>query len=160
MLIFNQMTDYAIVLVRVLATAPAGGYLSGQAVASHSGLPYPTSSKLLKILSKNGIACSEQGPQGGYRLAKPLADISLWEVMQAVDGGSVTAKCLDQPEVCAHAGTCQLQSQWQALHHLFQGVLQAIDFEQLKQPLAAHPVVRALHSVLQTQLSEEGSSHG
>jgi Rrf2 family protein len=153
MLRFNQMTDYAVLLLRFMVQQQ-GHALSAQQLANGTSIARPSVSNIMKKLVISGICKSTQGSAGGYSLALPAVQISLWQVIQAMDGVTVISRCLDQGEACAHEATCELKPQWQQLNGLFQGILDSIDFEQLKMPLLQHPLLQAMSSSLASYQSE------
>ena len=154
MLRFNQMTDYAVLLLRHMVQHPSRSW-SSQSLASDTGLSRASVSNIMKKMVNFGLCRSEQGPNGGYLLAMPATDVSLWQVLQAMDGVSAVSRCLDhQGTACELEATCELKPQWQQLNGLFQGILDSIDFEQLKMPLLQHPLLQAMSSSLASYQSE------
>ena len=67
MIKLSKMTDYAVVILAEMATRD-GQLLSAAGLASHTRLPEPTVSKILKLLTKNMIISSKRGINGGYSL--------------------------------------------------------------------------------------------
>lgn len=114
----------------------------------------------MKKMVNFGICQSEKGPNGGYFLGSPASGISLWHVLQAMDGVSAVSRCLDhQGATCGLEATCELKPQWQQLNGLFQGILESIDFEQMKMPLMQHPLLQSMSSSL-SSYHVETVNHG
>lgn len=67
---------------------------SGQLARAH-GLPAPYLNKQLQQLSRAGLLTSTPGPRGGFSLAKPLADITLLDVVEAIEGDTQTFQCAE-----------------------------------------------------------------
>jgi len=111
MLRLSKLTDYAVVvLVRLSDSERASGCCGGQVqtspgIASATGVPEPTVAKVLKALAGAGLVLSQRGAHGGYRLARPLTDISVADVISAVDGPIALTACVD-----GGAGGCDVQS--------------------------------------------------
>jgi len=85
MLRVTKMTDYASMLLACLAQAP-GKVHSASDLAELARLELPTVSKVLKPLSRAGLIEAFRGSQGGYRLARPAAQITLFDVVEAMEG--------------------------------------------------------------------------
>ncbi len=79
----------------VLAVLPDGAALSTGRLAEYHGVPIAYLAKHLQAFSKVGILVAGTGPRGGYRLARPPADISVLEVVEAVDGEEPAFQCLE-----------------------------------------------------------------
>lgn len=152
------MTDYAVFVLRYMVQQH-GRALSAQQLAHGTGIPKPSVANIMKKLVISGVCSSQQGSAGGYALAIPAADISLWQVIQAMDGASSVSRCLEQEGACEHEHHCELKPQWQQLDGLFRGILGSIDFEQLKMPLMQHPLLQAISSSL-SSYQTEGVTHG
>ncbi len=111
MLRLSKLTDYAVVvLVRLSDNERASGCCGGlvqtsPGIAAATGVPEPTVAKVLKALAGASLVVSQRGARGGYRLARPLADISVADVISAVDGPIALTACVD-----GGAGGCDVQS--------------------------------------------------
>ena len=81
----SKLTDYATVVMTALARSPAT-VLSAQEVAQRTGVELPTTRKVLKRMAGAGLVDSWRGAQGGYRLARRPAQISVFEVIAAMEG--------------------------------------------------------------------------
>src|SRR5256714_14483621 len=64
-------------------------------LAEFHGVPVPYLAKHLQAMSRAGILVAGTGPRGGYRLARPAADISVLEVVEAIDGEDAAFQCLE-----------------------------------------------------------------
>ena len=85
MLRVTKLTDYATLILTVLAARP-GGVLSAPDLAEHAGLEAPTVAKVLKPLAQAGLVEGFRGANGGYRLARDASAISLVEIVEAMEG--------------------------------------------------------------------------
>jgi Rrf2 family transcriptional regulator, iron-sulfur cluster assembly transcription factor len=68
--------------------------------------------QILHPLVARGWVASEPGPTGGYVRVAPLESISVLEVIEAVDGPTVTGRCVLEDRPCAEAGPCALHHPW------------------------------------------------
>ena len=85
MLRIGKLTDYATVLMTCLAGRP-GEVLAASELAEHARLEMPTVSKLLKQLACAGLVESRRGIHGGYRLARSADQISILQIVVALEG--------------------------------------------------------------------------
>jgi len=121
----NRLTDYAVVILANLAGD--GCCLSAQALAEKSGVPLPTVAKLLKVLNKSGLVSATRGATGGYALAKPLSEISIASVIQAVEGPISLTACVDgEHDVCELEAMCAVSGRWTEVNHAVRGVLEQV----------------------------------
>lgn len=79
----------------VLALLPSDAALPAAKLAEFHGVPGAYLAKHLQALARAGILQSVGGPKGGYRLAKPPTEISLLDVVQAVEGSSPAFRCME-----------------------------------------------------------------
>jgi Rrf2 family protein len=79
----------------VLAVLPDGAALSTGRLAEFHGVPIAYLAKHLQSMSRAGILVAGTGPRGGYRLARPPADISVLDVLEAIDGDEPPFRCLE-----------------------------------------------------------------
>jgi Rrf2 family protein len=79
--------------VALLAQAPPGMAVSRRVLAEHYGLPEPYLAKPLKALVRAGILTASSGPNGGFRLARRADDITVLDIVEAVEGTSPPFIC-------------------------------------------------------------------
>ena len=96
----TQETDYAVRLVDVLARS--GVHMEAGVLSEQAHVPLRFSAKILRSLVKSGIVCSRKGAHGGYRLARPAGDITLLEVLEAVEGPYRICRCQGENYQCSH----------------------------------------------------------
>ena len=89
----SEGVEWAANACALLAAVPEGGALSAGAIAAFNDLPKAYMAKHLQALAKAGVVVSVRGAQGGYRLARPPAEISLWDVRRAIEGPGPDFHC-------------------------------------------------------------------
>ncbi len=77
----------------LLAVLPSDAALPAARLAEFHGVPAAYLAKHLQALSRAGILESVQGPRGGYRLARPAAEITVLDVVEAIDGTESAFRC-------------------------------------------------------------------
>jgi len=77
----------------VLGFLPSGAALPTARLAEYHGVPAAYLAKHLQAMSRAGIVEATQGPHGGYRLARPPAEVTLLDVVEAIDGRESAFRC-------------------------------------------------------------------
>ena len=130
MLRISKMTDYATVLLARLAAAPDRQLTAAQ-LASQSRLSAPTVSKVLKQLHRRGLVTSTLGLRGGYRLARPAAEITAAQILDALEGPMALIECARQTHQCSIESTCGVGRAWQRVNLAIRRSLQEITLVEL-----------------------------
>jgi Rrf2 family protein len=81
-------------------------------VAKDLDVPFPFLAKIMQQLAKQGLVNSQKGRGGGVQLARAAQDITLLEVVEAIDGLELTRRCLLGLPDCSDDDPCQLYGQW------------------------------------------------
>jgi len=135
MLRVSRLTDYATVVMSCIAGHP-GDVLSTAQIADETRLELPTVSKLLKSLGHAGLVDSFRGVNGGYRLARPAGEISLAEIVEAMEGPIGMTECGVAEGQCERAAGCGVRGSWQRISHLLDGALRAVSLADIARPPA------------------------
>ncbi|MGE5168048.1 MAG: SUF system Fe-S cluster assembly regulator [Deltaproteobacteria bacterium] len=134
MLRVSKLTDYATEVMAVLATAPARVH-NAQELAERARLEAPTVSKLLKQLAQAGLVESFRGVNGGYRLARDPAQISIADIVTAMEGPIGMTECSAQAGLCDHETHCGVRVNWQRINDAIAGALAGVSLaDMLKTP--------------------------
>lgn len=145
MLRLSKLSDYATVIMARMARDPER-YFSTADMAEAVGIAAPTVSKLLKLLTRGGLLVSQRGARGGYVLARPPRDISLAQVIDAVEGPLGITECGVEAGLCSHEEGCQVRRNWQRVNRVIRDALEGINLGDFAQP-AFRPVdLRAIRS--------------
>jgi FeS assembly SUF system regulator len=134
MLRVTKLTDYATVVLTVLASRP-GEVLSATELAEQSGLEPPTVSKLLKPLAQAGLVEGLRGVHGGYRLARAAAAITLIEIVEAMEGPLAITECSQDHSQCGIAQQCGVRSNWRLINDVVADALRGVTLAQMLHPL-------------------------
>lgn len=106
----TKRADYAIRAVLALSRTPDGERLSARHVAADQRVPERFLPQVMRDLVRAGLVEGTVGRSGGYRLAKPSAQISLLDVVEAVEGDSRRRVCILRGGPCAVAGVCDVHA--------------------------------------------------
>jgi Rrf2 family protein len=111
-----------VVLVRL---ARMDGVQTSPGIAAATGIPEPTVAKVLKILAGSGLVSSQRGARGGYRLARPLAQVPVADVIAAIDGPIALTACVDNG-ACESHGLCPMHGRWDPVNDAIEAALSRI----------------------------------
>ncbi len=125
----NRLTDYGIVLLTALATEGGSG-LPARELAARTALPLPTVVKLLKLLGRAGLLVSHRGTKGGYSLARPAREVSMAEVIEALEGPLGITEC-HVPESCEHESLCPTRPNWMKVNRVLHDALERLTLEEM-----------------------------
>jgi len=134
MLRIGKLTDYAMVLVSHLARTQ--GVQSATTLADEVHLSAATVSKILKILSEANLVKSVRGAEGGYLLAKPAAEISLVDIITAMEGEFAVTECCEMTNQCMLNTTCSLRENWRKINKVVQTMLSGLTILDMLEPLS------------------------
>jgi FeS assembly SUF system regulator len=116
MMRITRLTDYATVILGVLAAEPERMHTAA-ALAARTRIGAPTASKLLKELHHARLVSSSRGLHGGYQLARPASAISAADILDALEGGPVAlTDCAVAHGQCGIEATCCVGRGWQKLN--------------------------------------------
>jgi FeS assembly SUF system regulator len=130
MLRISRLTDYATVLLAALAEDPAR-VQTAAALAERTRIAAPTVSKLLKQLHHAGLVSSTRGLRGGYRLARPPAQISAAAILDALEGPLALTDCAAGQGQCGIEQTCRVGRAWQKVNLAIRRSLYEVTLAQL-----------------------------
>jgi FeS assembly SUF system regulator len=137
MLRLSKLTDYAVVVLIRLAEVPRSGgdaLQTSPGIAAATGVPEPTVAKVLKALAASSMVTSLRGARGGYRLLKPLAAISVADVIAAIDGPIALTACVDgQHGMCEVESLCAVKGRWDLVNDSIYQALSSITLADMRE---------------------------
>jgi Rrf2 family protein len=126
----SAKVDYAVRASIALAAAGPGP-VKGDRIAEAQGIPLRFLENILGELKHAGLVASQRGQEGGYWLAKPADEITLAEIIRAVEGPLASVRG-ERPEALAYEGEAEpLQRVWIALRANIREVLEAVTLADL-----------------------------
>lgn len=123
MLRITKITDYGFILLAHMANQELNLLHNAKDLSAAIGIPLPTVSKVLKILTQGGILKSHQGSKGGYSLASPAKEITAASIIEAVEGPVAITDC-SSIEGCER--NCQVSNSWQRVNGAVIGALEGL----------------------------------
>ena len=109
MLRLSKKADYALMAMKHLALRADRGSSSAREIAEQYGIPVELMAKVLQRLVRRGLLASHQGTRGGYRLSRHPQQISVADVIQAIDGPVTVTACTTEDGRCDQFATCNVR---------------------------------------------------
>ena len=131
----THLADYAVVMMTAAARRGDGVRLSATELADDTGVPLPTAQKLMGKLASAGLLSSARGAAGGFALARPATDISLADIVEAVEGPIALTICSDGiNHECLLDAHCRVKPHMGIVGEAVRGALGAVSLEALCAP--------------------------
>ena len=129
----THLADYAVVMMTAAARRGEGERLSATELADETGVPLPTAQKLMGKLANAGLLDSMRGAGGGFTLSRPGAEISLADIIEAVEGPIAMTQCSGSDEIsdCALDAHCRVKPHMNIVSRTVRDALAGVTLEQL-----------------------------
>lgn len=130
----TQEADYSLRVVLYLSKIGYDERVDAGTISEHEKLPLRFLLKLLRKLIKSDIVKSYRGVKGGYALNKQPKEITLKDVIEAIDGPICVNRCILDPSYCnaKRTGKCEIHCALAQVQNSFVNNLKSINFEDLK----------------------------
>tara|TARA_R110000824_G_scaffold287767_1_gene475830 strand:- start:304 stop:816 length:513 start_codon:yes stop_codon:yes gene_type:complete len=140
----SKGVEWAVHAAALMVGLPEERGLKAEALARYHEVPTAYMAKQLQALSKGGIVQSSRGAHGGYRLARPATDISLWDITAAIEGYAPAFRCTEirQNGPCALARKdcktpCQIAASFAAAEEAFRDSLKSVSLADISAQFVA-----------------------
>jgi Rrf2 family protein len=110
----SKACSYGLLAVMYVAKANRSSYVPIREICDELGISFHFLTKILQGLTQAGWLVSHTGPKGGVSLAKPASDISLLDIIHAIDGPQLFSECILGLPGCGHEKPCPMHTQWAA----------------------------------------------
>lgn len=121
MLKLQKKVEYALISLKYIQEKPAGILITAKEISDEFHIPFDATARVLQLLSSAQWLESEQGAHGGYRLsARNLNELTLFELIEVVEGKQGVVKCIKSNESCPIQSTCNVISPMQKLNESLQ----------------------------------------
>lgn len=133
MLRISKLADYGtVVMVYLFRQSPQ--LCNARDIALHTHLTVATVSKLLKKLATAGLLSSVRGVNGGYRLQRAASDISVAEIIYALDESRGLTECSAHSNECSLQSVCHVQGNWRLISQFIESALESVSLDALAKP--------------------------
>lgn len=127
----SMKTDYSVRAMIDLALHYGQGPQQSHDIAARQRIPEAYLDQLLTTLRKAGLIRSVRGPQGGHTLARPPVDVTLGEVVEAVEGPFVPIGCMDDAENCELGPSCAQREVWREVRQAVREILNRVSIDEI-----------------------------
>ena len=127
----SRRTDYGVRVIVDLASLPKDTRASTSEIADRQNIPAPFLAKIISQLSLSGLVSTYRGSGGGVSLARPAAEISLLQVIEALDGPLRLNRCAIEPDACPRNGRCPVHHVWAQAQTDLTNLLNGTTFDDL-----------------------------
>lgn len=133
MIILSKLADYGVIIATHLAAAP-DRQMTAACLAEESRLPRATVAKILKALAHAGVVAGARGASGGYRLARSCSEITVAEIIAAIDGAIGVTQCSVHEPGCERSHYCPTRPHWRRINEAVGAALSAITLAEMVMP--------------------------
>ncbi len=128
----TSLADYAVVMLTAAARHQGDGWLSANVLAEETGVPLATAQRLSGRLAAAGLLHSTRGSEGGFALARAAEEISLADIIEAVEGPIAMTACVEQGRHdCGLEQDCRVRPHWGAVNGAIKGALAGVSLASL-----------------------------
>ncbi len=122
-MIYSKTAKYAVLALAEVSARSHGDYVSTQEIADVAAIPYPHFAKTIAQLKRAGLLVTSRGKTGGILLAKPAEEITILDVVLAIDGPGTLNDCPLFLKSCDCTRLCSLHGLWREAHDAVVGFL-------------------------------------
>jgi Rrf2 family protein len=108
----SRSCEYGLRASLYLASLDHDGYVSIGTISEELGISFPFLTKIFQQLNDAGLLVSQRGPKGGVALTKPPDEVSLYDIVVAIDGDDFFHECVLGLPDCGEAEPCPLHDAW------------------------------------------------
>ena len=141
-IIFSRQCEYALQAVLYLAVRRPGSTVSIKEISKSLKIPLHFLAKIFQDLSKKKILTSTKGPKGGFSLARPAAEITLLQIVEAIDGVSLFESCILGFPQCSGRSPCAVHGKWGEYRENIKSMLEQKSIGEMAPLMAKKPEYR------------------
>jgi len=127
----NKLTDYSIILMANMVINSEKNIHTAKGLSEKTEIPLPTVTRVLKMLSNKKLLDSQRGPQGGYSLIRSSQEISVADVIEAMEGAISLTECSSDDCHCSYENICDVGKPWQKINKAIRKVLGNISLDDM-----------------------------
>lgn len=107
-----------------LASLDPNGYVSIGSISEELDISFPFLTKIFQKLNEADLLTSQRGPKGGVALNKPASEISLYDIVVAIDGDDLFNECVLGLPGCGEAKPCPVHEHWTEERNRIENIFQ------------------------------------
>jgi Rrf2 family protein len=127
----SKQTDYACRVILHMAMLPSGERVTAQDIAKRRLIPRALVRRVITQLANAGLLTTTRGLNGGLELARPASEISLLQVVEAIEGPLALNACVVNPQECPLMQVCSVHETWVHTRQVLAAELSQSTFDKL-----------------------------
>jgi FeS assembly SUF system regulator len=132
MLKMSKVVDYGIVLLTYMGSDGPSKSYNAKDLARATSLPMAMVGKILKAFTRNGVLTSKRGVNGGYTLARSPEQISVADIVVALEGPIALTECLsEQAPSCVIQVLCPTRNHWKRINRAVKDALDRVTLAEM-----------------------------
>ena len=131
MLRFTKRADYGLMAIHYIAIQEDLGAVSAKRIAEEFAIPPELLAKILQQLARERLIVSQNGPRGGYVLARRPIEITVGQVVRALEGPINIVECLEEDSDCPQMARCNLRRPVQKIQAAISQLLDGMTLAEL-----------------------------
>jgi Rrf2 family protein len=131
MLRFTKRADYGLMAIHYIAAHDDVGAVSAKRIAEEFAIPPELLAKILQQLARERLIVSHNGPRGGYILARRPFEITVGQVVRALEGPITIVECLEEDSDCPQMARCNLRRPVQKIQAAISQMLDTMTLAEL-----------------------------
>lgn len=134
MLMLSKKVEYALISLLHMSGLDGDELATAKEVSDQYNIPAELLGKVLQSLARAGLASAVHGAHGGYRIGRPLEKIKLGEVIEALEGPVLLARCQEDPATCGQYHNCNIKEPVIQIQEQLQDFVHGISLAGFKRP--------------------------
>ncbi len=132
-MILSRSSQYGLELILYLVSHPTEKYIPLKEIARKNNLSFYFLSKITQALVQNGILRTYRGPRGGVKLAVSSKELTLFDVINAIDGNALFNKCILRLQTCDESNPCPIHPLCAVLRKDIQNIFMNTTMDKIKE---------------------------
>lgn len=129
----NKKIEYALMALKRMSQKSPGELTTAKEVSDAVKAPFDATARVMQVMASRGLLRSSPGSSGGYTILKDLSSISLFELVEMIEGPQATVKCAhrEDAESCEIRGTCNMSDPLIHLNRKIHGFYRGISLQEV-----------------------------
>ncbi len=112
----NRKIEYSLMALKYIQARQAAAKVTAKEVADAVHAPFDVIARVMQMMAQKGLLASEHGASGGYRLSQNLKDVSLFQLVEIIEGPTALVKCISEDGGCDIQKSCNIVSPLKSLN--------------------------------------------
>lgn len=127
----NRKFEYALMAMKYMSQKIPGELTTANEVAEKLSVPFDPVAKVMQILAQNEVLKVTHGVNGGYQILRDLGKVSVFDLLQMIEGPMALVKCIQGEEYCEISGHCNVASPMTVLNQKMNSFYQSLSLKEI-----------------------------